>query len=351
MPNYLQRIVTSGARTTSAAKPPVNSRTLIPPIGSSVRMPAGEEESRSAETVPDSVDVGLPAMRASSDVPVQATAKQALVLREPSSTVPEVHIHERFAPEQAHDPVVKPNPPAVAGAPPPLPPLAPAVPGAKVIAPKGLRRGNVNTSRGQRITKVVEETLRTLSPPPTERHPESKTTVSTPTEVVKTDQSEPPLAALQEFPAQPKAKATTVNVIPAPDHEMKAPAGRTQRAVEATSPQIVPSAKMQSAEEKPLIGPEPTAKISQPVPKPLTEKPIVQTRRFEDWVSAPKQHAQRVVPGTVEKRRRSQISIGRIDVQVNNLPPQESTVPAPGKQPGYSNFLEARYLDRFFLKL
>src|SRR5271170_4847321 len=71
MPNYLQRIVMSGARTTSTAKPPVSSRALIPPVIASARVPMTEEGPRIAEEFSELV---LPAMHAVSDEPMHAVS-------------------------------------------------------------------------------------------------------------------------------------------------------------------------------------------------------------------------------------------------------------------------------------
>ena len=42
MSNYLQRVLSSGARTTSPAKPPASARPLIPPVAPPVWTPLGE---------------------------------------------------------------------------------------------------------------------------------------------------------------------------------------------------------------------------------------------------------------------------------------------------------------------
>jgi hypothetical protein len=51
-----------------------------------------------------------------------------------------------------------------------------------------------------------------------------------------------------------------------------------------------------------------------------------------------------------ESRRRAQISIGRIDVQVNNQAPQPAA-PQPSRAAARMNSLEQRYLGRFFINL
>jgi hypothetical protein len=53
---------------------------------------------------------------------------------------------------------------------------------------------------------------------------------------------------------------------------------------------------------------------------------------------------------SAESRRRAQISIGKIDVQVNNQAPQPAT-PLPSRAAARMNSLDQRYLGRFFINL
>jgi hypothetical protein len=354
MPNYLQRIVISGARTTSPAKPPAISHTPMPPIGSSVRTSTGEEERRAPE-VDGIVDSVLPAMRTVGDVPLEP-GTPIPALQDQSVVAREVNVQSPPS-EQVHDPVAKHKPLSVESKL-PLPP-APAVSAVTVFAPRALRR-NANRNRGQQITSVVEETSRQLSPHSPEGHFESKPALQTPGEMVIPAQSETPHAS--EFHDRPEPKQTVVSPtpltakvpnphIPSLIAERKVQEGEVQKAAEAEPLPILKSPKIQSTETKPRVEPVQDSQISQPVVKPLAKRPLAEAGSLEDRISAPKQPAQRGVFNTADKRRGSRISIGRIDVQVNNLPPRETTAPAPAKQPVYSNFLEARHLDRFFLKL
>jgi len=329
----------------------------MPPIGSSVRTFAGEEELRSpaGDAIVDSV---LPAMRTAGDAPLEP-ATQPSTLQERSAAVPEVGVLPAPASEQDHGPAVK-RPPLVVESTLPLQPAS-AVPSVRVFAPRDLRRGNAKRDRGQQITKVVEETLRTLSPHLPEAHLESKPAVQVTREAVTPAQSEA-IYASEEFHDQPEPKRTSVSSkpltaeVPSPDNpfpivERKIQEGEVQKASEPGPAPILKSAKNQSTEAKPPVEPAQDLQIFRPLVRPLAESPLTDMGRVEDRISAPKQSAQRGVFNTTDKRRRSQISIGRIDVQVNNLSQRESAAPTPARQPVYSNFLEARYLDRFFLKL
>lgn len=82
-------------------------------------------------------------------------------------------------------------------------------------------------------------------------------------------------------------------------------------------------------------------------PSPLrfaADKQIEAAHPLEARATAP------VVSNATDKPRRNQISIGRIDVQVNNQTAPPPVRPQPTKQATHSNFLDARYLSRFFLR-
>lgn len=340
MPNYLQRIVTSGARTSSTAKPPVSSRALIPPVSASARVPMAEEGPRMAE---EFSEPALPAMRAASDEAIPAASHK-----------PSPHEQDISAP--VHNPVSDGNPPAASQ-------VASFMPAASavdvmVLAPKGLRRARAGNDRQQEITRVVEETLRAVSPRSPENRPESGTPVDPALEpspmareVAQTSQGVSGQLQRKPSAATPTPLTATIPAprTPAPVAESKAQEVQIQ-AAEALPAQILPAAKKPSPEVKPSRDAEQSSAHSPLIPKPMVEKQIAETRRFEERATAPRQ-AQPTVFTATDKRRRSQITIGRVDVQVNNLPARESTNRPPVKQPMYSSFLEARYLDRFFLKL
>jgi hypothetical protein len=346
MPNYLQRIVMSGTRTTSAAKPPLSSRALIPPVSVSTRMPMAEEGPRMAEEFSEPV---LPAMRAASNEPVHAVSHKPAP-HEQDISAPGVPSREEPLQAPVHNPVSDRIVPAASQ----VAPL-PAV-GVRVLAPKGLRRARAGNDRQQEITRVVEETLRAVSPRP----PGNLTGVGTPVESAREVSTITPGEMSQDISSQLQRKpsaATPVPLaariptprIPPPVAENNAQEVQIQAAAEAPPARILPAAQKASVEVKPSRDAEQSSTDSTVISKLPIEKQIVETRRFEERATVPKQ----VQPtfSTTDKRRRSQISIGRIDVQVNNLSAQAPTSPLPARQPARSNFLEARYLDRFFLKL
>ncbi len=349
MPNYLQRIVISGARTSSSAKPPASSRALIPPVSAAARVPMAEEGPRIAGEISEPV---LSAVPAASDEPMHAVSHEPSAHEHGISAAgawsleehPQAPVHNLVS-ERSSDAA-------------PFMSAAGAV-GVRVLAPKGLRRARVGNDRQQEITRVVEETLRAVSP----RSPGNLTEVGTPVESVRESSStahSEAVQASQEVSSQLQRKPSVASLvpltatiatprIPAPATESKVQKVQVQAAAEALPAQISPAAKKPSAEVKSPREAEQSSTHSPLIPKSVVEKQIADTHRFEERATAPRQ-AQPTF-STTDKRRRSQISIGRIDVQVNNLSPQTSTSLQPARKPTHSNFLEARYLDRFFLKL
>ena len=81
--------------------------------------------------------------------------------------------------------------------------------------------------------------------------------------------------------------------------------------------------------------------------KPATEKPAKEIRSSHVLPSIQTQILRH--PGPADSRRRNQISIGRIDVQVNNQAPPQPAEARPANVPARLNSLEQRYLGRFFL--
>ena len=87
-----------------------------------------------------------------------------------------------------------------------------------------------------------------------------------------------------------------------------------------------------------------------PPPRVATEAEMVtETHLFE---VQPKKSQRTTFPqiSNAYGKSHNQISIGKIDVQVHNLPSPEPVNPAPTRQPIRSSFLEGHYLNRFSLK-
>jgi hypothetical protein len=81
----------------------------------------------------------------------------------------------------------------------------------------------------------------------------------------------------------------------------------------------------------------------------LPAMPVTEIRRLPVMpASAPLGERSPAQPA--ESRRRTQISIGRIEVQVNNQATQPA-IPQPSRSAARMNSLEQRYLGRFFFNL
>jgi hypothetical protein len=114
-----------------------------------------------------------------------------------------------------------------------------------------------------------------------------------------------------------------------------------------------PEADLQTSRQKiePRIPQRATDTELNPGPQPLIEREKGQAHFFELPVKPSQPAGRAALPASSDNRRRSQISIGRVDVQVNNVPaPAAEPAPRPARPSGYSNFLERRYLNRFSLK-
>jgi hypothetical protein len=88
----------------------------------------------------------------------------------------------------------------------------------------------------------------------------------------------------------------------------------------------------------------------EPIPaQPLLNREKGEPQFFELRAKPPQAPSRPALPASPDNRRR-QISIGRIDVQVNNVPAPAEPAARPARTPAQSNFMEGRYLNRFALK-
>ena len=179
-------------------------------------------------------------------------------------------------------------------------PIEPGIFDSTVVAPKGLRRARTDNSWPQEIARLFEGAI------------SSATTSDT----------------------QSKAQKTEASV-----------------SVDSTSVQISPPVSTHNAEIK-FPGKTGYASTRQPQIQMIsTEKQTILEPRLLEI--QPTKHKQTVLPLTSnvpDKRQRSQISIGKIDVQVNNLSAPEPAKQEPTSQSTRSNLLEGHYLNRFSLK-
>ncbi len=349
MRNYLQRVLSSGARTTSPAKPPTVARPLIPPVAPPGWMPLEEGAWFGAE--PADLKKPFQSAEAFAEIPaslpahdVQTQSPEVVRNQEPgrSSVSPE------------------PQPPIGASSHTVEPPVSGEVVSAPAMVtairvPKGMRRAVTIHESQSAMVRAIEQTLSALAPRASQGPTESAS-------AIPNAQDARPLSRI-ESPAQvqPKpAAAGPMPVLPAevtqaplPDTTIAQPEARsTMRSTDAearsvdASPanlrapaaNIEPRSRQRAMETQPIRGPHP----------PL-EREVGATHVFE-LPAKPPQAAARPALSALSESRRRQISIGRIDVQVNNVAPVAEAEPRATRTRSHSTFLEARYLNRFSLK-
>src|SRR5271167_2329149 len=339
MPNYLQRIIISGARTTSPAKPPAFSRPLMPPVTAPVWAPMGEAGSQPMEGFSD-LDLHVRPLTPARETPSPSEAEDGPALREPevfrAGDVPPPIVLPREQPphKQTCDrpaTAAESNVPhqavsAKAGPTPSSGPLRPGVSippavGTLIQAPKGLRRIGPGSERQAVMVQAIEQTLQTFALRATGIPAKSGTVIP----AAPKDHSLPPPAesTIQGVAIQAAQEAARVQVPPATTTpKVELPTSREQ---------LEPSSRQRENE-----------KTASPESRPVVDRQNRDAHSFEVRPTPPRQ-ARPAVPGLTENQRRSQISIGRIDVQVNNLPAIDSASPPPARPATHSNFLEVRY--------
>jgi len=340
MPNYLQRIVTSAARTTSAAKPGAFSRALMPPMIAHAYTPIGESGLQTAEERFDPM------------MPVRDEHESAAIKDEIVSPATASH-------EESQQTVLGADrgSTALPNAPIAWPTAFAPAPGVRVQAPKGLRNIQPGNVRKQEIIRTIDETVRHVSPKPNETKAESQGSLESPT-TVSAPPGETPQIQHQDS-VQPLEKPITASPRPvtakteAPIVHITAERTVVQQEAKSVMPgdvsdQVSPAIKMSESKAKPL-GKDEGSPQSLLTPRRVAEKQITEVRPLEPQVTTSRQIMPPTISNTTDKRRRSQISIGRIDVQVNSQPAPQPPSP-PTKLPISSNFLDARYLSRFFLR-
>jgi hypothetical protein len=324
MANYLQRIADSGARISSLAKPPATARGLIPPVGPLQHPAIGEEAAQSMENPPDHWIPGRTAADAFPESGAQALPPhEAMTADEPATSknapLP-VAIPQRIAPQNSASQI-------------------------SVRAPKALRASASRVVHEHSVHKVAEETIRTFAP----RALASRTVPVPPQaaekkSVAATDQAQP-------FSQQERVRGEE----PPPTVQPSKKTGEVGTEIEETLRRIPPGSyppgdeprNRNAAEHLPTYGETHSTLAANQ--KALTEKPISETRWLQVSSTSPAQSTRQ--PAPTELRRRSQISIGRIDVQVDNQARPQATSPPQARVPARINSLERRYLGRFLLTL
>jgi hypothetical protein len=313
MPNYLQRIVASGARTTSGVKSNAYSRALIPPIDSSIHTPMSESEQRNDNEFSDPMmsrrDELFQTMTHESVV-----GKQRIVLSDvapgkeqpPPAQMTDTSSNVRSAGGEAW---------AVTSD-----PFASTI---RVRAPKGLRHVRSGNGKNEEI-QAIEDPLNKVLPQIRVVHEGLAETSER--YLQSTDGKGPQIS--RESSDQVEA----VRVASHPTAQTEAAHGGSRDRVPATV-ETKPQAKQPSA-----LG-------------IVADNQIEPVHPIEVRAIVPRQTVPPVVGSAIDKPRRNEVSIGRIDVQVNNQTTPQPVGTQPTKQAIHSNFLDARYLSRFFLRL
>jgi hypothetical protein len=200
------------------------------------------------------------------------------------------------------------------------------------------------------MVRAIEQTLATLAPRATPSSTESVTPITTPTvratempdgrEISLPSHAEPPLQGQREPAAQGPMTVVSPIVAQLPVADATAaPVSTPQAELRAPRQKLEPRGPQSVSRVEPVSGPQ-----------PLFEHEKAEAHLFALPAKPPQPASRAALPGPSDSRRRSQISIGRIDVQVNNAPAPAEPAPRPTSTRSYSNFMEARYLNRFSLK-
>jgi hypothetical protein len=336
MANYLQRIADSGARTSSIAKPPAAARGLMPPVGP-LRGSSLGEEAPPMENPPDPL---IPGRAALADSP-ESTAHVEPVREsvrgdkpDPGKTAPPpAAIPQRIAPQNA-------------------------TPRTSVRAPEALRASATSTPRERSVHKVAQETIRTFAPralanrtvhdqpvqPQSEaakvqfRRPNSVPSVERDAEqkpMISADKARTSLATERVRMKERPAMIHSAQVVDEPGQMNKK--ASTQTSLEA---RLAGNEKKDSGRAKPV-----SAHIEAQAELPMGRESLRETPWLQVASTAPGRSVR--PPALAESRRGTQISIGRIDVEVNNQAPPQAATQQTARRPARMNSLEQRYLGRF----
>ena len=309
MANYLQRIADSGARTSSGAKPPAAARMLIPPVGAPLHPTFDDHASQLSDTSRVPLAPG----------PALACHESEVETSEPS--LREAQRNNEIEMDKSA-PMSIPVPSRVGSQSPTL--------RVAVRAPKALRATVPASPHNPSIHTVAEETIRALAPSRLLNRIANRSSEMSETNI-----------SLQPGDNSISIADVAKSGVPLP---------AAKSAVEITPAQLPVSqiAYPDRADRHPDESWLSDLKSSAPV-KHLTTTPVTEIHRLQ-VVSASTPQAMRSPAKAPESRRRTQLSIGRIEVQVNNQAPQPAP-PQPSRTSAGMNILEQRYLNRFFLNL
>jgi hypothetical protein len=216
-----------------------------------------------------------------------------------------------------------------------------------VRAPEALRATALPGAREKSIHKMAEETIRIFGP----RAPQRGDAKTHP--VLPQLETMPGMAAqaysVRELSSQQRSIPLDALSVSEMQTDDKGPAGiRVAEEINEIHQRVKPAPLHVSAlTDKPA---EET--IHEPVHAEIRTEPAAnKVRKLEVPISSPRSPV--LAPGRTlsEDARRSHISIGKIDVQVNNEGPPQPATPQSARIPVRANSLEQRFLGRFFITL
>lgn len=342
MANYLQRIADSGARTSSIAKPPAAARGLMPPVGPVRSAAIGEEVQQPMENPADPLIAGRGAA-----VALPESEPTALPLREATpddkskagkSVPPPVAIPQRITARKSASQAL-------------------------VRAPGALRAAGASIARERSVQKVAEETIRTFAPRALANrsgHDQPVPAQAQASEISLRQSIPVPRQTAEQKVIAPADLAQNSSLQervgaeegPATIEDSKT-VSEIGRVIKEASPRLPLEARSTRDQEKDrgtgktlAAGAEAQTKTSMDQ-ESLREKALPETRWLQASSTSPARSVRQ--PAPAEPRRKTQISIGRIDVQVNNQAPPQAASQETSRVPARMNSLDHRYLGRFFL--
>jgi hypothetical protein len=323
MANYLQRVITAGARIHSPAKPPVAAPTILP--AAFVAPPA-----------PTAPDVSLPR---STKRAVPQTPERIVPPIE-KSTVP-------TAPPQAVPPIANRPPVPLSVA------IARLTSGPPIRAPRGIRadvplpqppRAEVPRIEMPHIASKPTEP----SPKPAVAHPDAEPRATTPPPEIQ----KPAFDADVHVAPVPAAPIALPQYVPVSEakQESKPPVQKQSPRKPPEPTPVQPRIEPRHVDRPTKLIEETSVRATPPIeakPAPAQRNPKIEPIRIK-----PKSSEQPLTPAIAPERtesRKSRITIGQVDVQVNNQRAAPATAPAPAAGPR-TDFFEARYLNRFSMR-
>lgn len=301
MSNYLQKIAASGARTTLSVKHPTLSQAVMPPAYPMVQA-STSASSEHDEPFRMASDQAVGSERGITS-PVTPAGKQPKTMPAIDSNLSAGSLHSEASPATA----------------------APYSSSVVVQAPRGLRRAQhaVHAKPAEPALGYVFSDTRheQASSSETSAKAPNRSTESTALQGWQTSVKQADTVLITTYAASPISKPMTTGA--------------------RMTPQEGPARLL----SKGMLSEGGTKSV---VPPPLMPMQIRNLSDADDQSVLPRKPM--AIASTAAQDRRSRISIGRIDVQVNNQPAPQPPSPQRAKQTVNTNALAARYLSRFLLR-